>query len=53
MIGITKNQVIETAFEIIKESIEWGIEEDGKTYGNFIDGVVTMADNLFNKINEE
>ena len=48
-----KNQVIETAFETIKESTEWGIEEDGKTYGHFVDGVVTVVDNLLNKLKEE
>lgn len=48
-----KNQVIETAFETIKESTEWGIEEDGKTYGHWVDGVVTVVDNLLNKLKEE
>lgn len=48
-----KNQVIETAFEAIKESTEWGIEEDGKTYGHFVDGIVTVVDRLLDKIREE
>lgn len=47
-----KNQIIETAFETIKESTEWGLE-DGKTYGHWIDGVVTMTDNLLDKMKEE
>ena len=34
MIGITKNQIYETAFETIKESTEWGIDEEGKIYGH-------------------
>lgn len=53
MIGITKNQIYETAFETIKESTEWGIDEDGKTYGHWVDGVVTFADALLGKFNEE
>lgn len=48
-----KNEIIETVFETIKESTEWGLEDESKTYGHWIDGVVTMADNLLNKINEE
>lgn len=48
-----KNQIIETAFETIKESTEWGIDEDGKTYGHWVDGVVTVVDNLLNKLKEE
>lgn len=48
-----KNQVIETAFEAIKESTEWGIGEDGTTYGHFVDGIVTVVDRLLDKISEE
>lgn len=53
MIGITKNQIYETAFETIKESTEWGIDEDGKTYGHWVDGIVTFVDALLGKFNEE
>lgn len=49
-----KNQIIEIAFETIRESTEWGIEEeDCKAYGHFVDGVVTMTDALLDKIKEE
>lgn len=48
-----KNQIIETAFETIKESTEWGIDEEGKTYGHWVDGVVTMVDNLLDKFKDE
>ncbi len=48
-----KNQVYETAFKTIKESTEWGIEEEGKTYGHWVDGVVTMVDKLIDKFKEE
>ena len=48
-----KNQIIETAFETIKESTEWGLEDESKTYGHWIDGVVTMTDNLLDKMKEE
>ena len=29
---------------------EWGINEDGKTYGHWVDGVVTFADALLDKL---
>ncbi len=48
-----KNQIIETAFETIKESTEWGIEEEGKIYGYWVDGVVTVVNNLLDKFNEQ
>lgn len=48
-----KNQIYEMAFETIKESTEWGIDEDSKTYGHWVDGVVTFADALLEKIKEE
>ena len=48
-----KNQIIETAFETIKESTEWGIEDKSDRYGHFVDGVVTMTDNLLNKMKED
>lgn len=48
-----KNQIIETAFEAIRESTEWGIGEKGRVYRHFIDGIVTIVDRLLDKINEE
>lgn len=48
-----KNKIIEVAFETIKESTEWGIEDKSDRYGHFVDGVVTMTDNLLNKMKEE
>ena len=48
-----KTQILETAFEAIKDSTEWGIECKDQTYGHWVDGVVTVVDNLLNKISEE
>lgn len=48
-----RNKIIETAFETIKESTEWGIEDEGKTYGHFVDGVVTVIDNLLDKLKDQ
>ena len=51
--NMDKNEIIETAFETIKESTEWGLENEGKTYGHWIDGVVTVVDNILKRISEE
>ena len=48
-----KNQIIEAAFETIKESTEWGTVDKSDRYGHFVDGVVTMTDNILNKMKEE
>lgn len=50
---MNKSEIIEVAFETIKESTEWGIEDKSDRYGHFVDGVVTMTDNLLNKMKEE
>lgn len=48
-----KHQIYEIVFETIKESTEWGMGSEGKEYGNWIDGVVTIADNILNILNNE
>lgn len=48
-----KNQIYKTAFETIKESTEWGIDEESKNYGHWVDGVVTFVDALLDKFKEE
>lgn len=48
-----ENLIYKTAFETIKESTEWGIGEDSKTYGHWVDGVMTFAEDLLDKIKEE
>lgn len=48
-----KNKIIEVAYETIKESTEWGIVNEGKEYGNWIDGVVAMTDALINEIDKK
>lgn len=48
-----KNKIYETAFETIKESTEWGISCKDETYGHWVDGVVTMAENLIDEIDKK
>lgn len=50
---MNKREIFEIAFNTIKESTEWGIEEEnGKIYGHWVDGVVTVVDNILKKIDE-
>ena len=50
---INKNRVLEIAFETIKDSTEWGIECEDKTYGHYVDGVIRMTDNLLDEFNKK
>ena len=50
--------VIETAYEAIKDSLEWtdNYKSDGNgvdSYSNYIDGIVTMTENILNKLENE
>ena len=53
-----RNMVIETAYEAIKDSLEWtdSYKSDGNgvdSYSNYIDGIVTMTENILNKLENE
>ena len=53
-----RNMVIETAYETIKDSLEWidNYKSDGygvDSYSNYIDGIVTMTENILNKLEKE
>lgn len=45
-----KNKILETTFDTIKDSTEWGIDEESKVYGHWIDGVVTVVGNILDDI---
>ena len=38
------------AFDVIQESREWAYDVEPKEYANFVDGVVTLAQELLDKI---
>lgn len=44
-----KNKVLEIAFKTIKDSTDWGIEREDKTYGYWIDGVVAMTESVLDE----
>lgn len=44
-----KNKVLEIAFKTIKDSTDWGIECEDKTYGYWIDGVVAMTESVLDE----
>ncbi len=50
---MNKDQIIEAAFNTIKSSTEWGMEEDGKIYGYWINGIISVVEDLLEKINKE
>lgn len=50
---MTKETVYKNFYEIVEESIEWGIDEDAGKYNYYINGLVDLAYNLLKEINEE
>lgn len=49
---VDKNQIIEAAFEMIEESVEWGVGSTNDSFANFVDGIVAMTRNLLNKLDK-
>lgn len=47
-----RNTVIETAYETIKESLEWA-DSYKDTYSLYIDGIVSVTDALLDKFDEK
>lgn len=47
---LTKELIYETVYQLVSDSTEWGVEEDNIRYGQFIDGAMTMATMLLDKI---
>ena len=47
---MNKLEILETMFEVIKESGEWSFDCDDKNYAYFMDGVVAMTEALMNKL---
>lgn len=47
-----KNRILEIAFNTIKGSTDWGIECEDKSYGHYVDGIVTMASNLLDEFDK-
>ena len=49
---MNKLEILETFFETIEESTEWGFECEDRTYGYYIDGVVSMTNRLLEKVKD-
>lgn len=45
--------ILESVYEIIKNSTEWGIECQDGSYGRYVYGVITMADEMLEKEEEK
>lgn len=53
MSTLNKEQIIEAAFSMIEESLEWGTVEDYKSeYAHFVDGIVAATRKMLNKLDE-
>ena len=47
---MNKTMILEAAFEIIKDSLEWGFDYEKNEYENYISGVVDITNKLLDKI---
>ena len=50
---MNRHEVIEIAYETIKDNLEWASGSEDKTLGYFMDGVVSMTDRLLDAIEGE
>lgn len=50
---LTKELIYETVYQLVSDSTEWGVDEDNVRYGQFIDGAMTMATMLLDKIQSD
>lgn len=49
---INKNEIIETTFNVIKSSLDWGCDCAGGAYAYYIEGVVAMAEEMIYKFDD-
>ena len=48
-----QSKVIEIAYKTIKDSLEWGLNNDcGDDFAQYVDGVVGMTDALLEEMNQ-
>lgn len=47
-----KELIIKTAYETIKDNIDWGIDCKDGAFGFFIDGIIATTDKLIEKFEE-
>lgn len=51
-INMDENTVYKKSFDLIKEAIDWGMENGDKEFVNYVAGVVELADELLGKDKE-
>ena len=50
---LNKEQIVEAAFAMIEESLEWGTVDEYKSeYAHFVDGIVAATRKMLNKLDE-
>lgn len=50
--NMDKNTVYKKAFDLIKEAVDWGMEDGEKEFVNYVAGVVELADELLDEDKE-
>lgn len=46
---MNKNMILESMYEVIKESTKWHLDSEDKVYCHFIDGVVSVTKKMLEK----
>ena len=46
---ISRSMILESMYEVIKDSTEWGVSCEDGSYGNYVDGVMAMTDKMLDK----
>ena len=49
---MNKDTIYETAFNMIKDSTEWGVDQPSKEFGNYICGICDFAEELIEVLDE-
>ena len=46
---MSRSMILEVMYEVIKDSIEWGVSCENGSYGNYVDGVMAMTEEMLKK----
>lgn len=48
---MNRMDILESMYEVIKDSLEWGL--DTKEYGYFVDGIVAMTEVMLKQLGDK
>ncbi len=49
---MTRCAILECMYNVIKDSLEWGIESRNNSYGYFVDGVIAVTEELLKEVDK-